>query len=354
MKAICERKSLCEALDKTRLCLSKTLPILSYIRVGPQDSCLFFTATNLEQTIRTKCKAEIEGEKKDFCIPGEKFFSIVKELSSNRVELFLGKTLQVRSGRSKFSLTIGDVEEFPKVDIPKFKERIDLLGFIRRLKKVFFCTARKDYSREVLMSILVGKYIVATDGSRLACIPDKEWKEKDIIIPQNFVSILEKIGENQEGMYTVDDNRFIVKFGDTICMTQLTDGKFPDWKDIMPKKEDMDKVYILDKNAFERAVRRVSLMSEKETRIVRLSFRDNRLFLSSFSAEGMGEEEVEVEGDKELEIGFNAVYLLEGLKRVDGEKVVMTCEGPTHPVLFEPQDNTEWKYLLMPVVLKEE
>jgi len=155
-------------------------------------------------------------------------------------------------------------------------------------------------------------------------------------------------------MYAVDNSRLALKVGDTICMTQLVDGKFPDWKSILPDEDKLDKVYVIDREAFEEAIKRVSLMSTKETRLVKLRFGGGKLFLFSQCVDGEGEEEIDIEGDKEFNVSFNAAYLLEGLKQVDSEKLVMRYESPVHPALFEPQDDTGWRYLLMPVQLREE
>lgn len=352
MKAICNKKVLCEALGKAKLCLSKGLSILSYFRVDAFKNSLCFTATNLEETIEAWCEAEVEGYDKSFCISGEKLFSIVKKLPEDEVGLSLERVLCVKSGKARFSLTIMDVEEFPEIDIPEFKDKIDLVNFIHCLNRVSFCAAQ-GYERETLKSVLLGKHIVATDGRRLAYMPYR-WGGESIIIPSAFVNLLEKVVGDWEGEYAVYGNRFALRFGNTILMTQLVDGKFPDWESVLPNKDKLDKVYVINKENFERAIKRVSLMSEKETRLVRLKFSGGKLLLHSHCADGQGEEEIEVEGDKEFEIGFNAVYLLEGLKRVNSEKLVIKCEGSMHSALFEPQDNTGWRYLIMPVRLREE
>jgi len=352
VKAICDKRALYEALDKARLCLSKSLPILSCFRVDAHRGSLCFTATNLEQTIETWCEAEVEGYDKSFCVLGEKFSSIVKELPEDKVELSLGKTFHIKSGKARFSLATMDVEEFPEVNIPEFKDKIDLVNFVYCLEKVSFCTAQK-YGREVLRSVLVGKHIVATDGKRLAYMPCI-WEEKDIIVPSDFVALLRKVVEDLEGEYAVDESRFAVRLNDAVVMTQLVDGRFPDWKGVLPKKDELDKVYVINRETFIKAIKRVSLMSEKETRIVRLKFGGGKLTLCSFSADGQGEEEIEVEGDAELEIGFNAVYLLEGLRACEGEEVKMICKDSVSPTLFEQKDNAEWGYILMPVQLREE
>jgi len=352
MKAICDKKTLCEALGKARLCLSKSLPILSCFRVDAYRGSLCFTATNLEQTIETWCEAEVEGYDKRFCVPGEKFSSIVKELPEDEFELSLEKSLCIKSGKAKFSLAVVDVEEFPEVNIPEFKDKIDLVNFIYCLKKVSFCTAQ-EYEREILKGVLVGKHIVATDGRRLAYTPCM-WEKEDIIVPSAFVNLLEKVAEGWEGEYAVDESRFTVRTNDAVVMTQLVDGKFPDWKGVLPKKDELDKVYVVSRETLMKAIKRVSLMSEKETRIVRLKFGGGKLSLHSYCTDGQGEEEIEVEGNAELEIGFNAVYLLEGLKACEGEEVRMMCKDSVSPALFEQKDNPEWGYLLMPVKLREE
>lgn len=352
MKAICEKEKLYKALSKVRLCLSDSLPVLSYIKVEAGNSYLFFTTTNLEQTIRTECEAEIEGEKKDFCVPGKRFFSVIKELPDSRVELSLEKTLRIKSGKARFSLAVMDGKEFPEVKIPEFKDKIDLANFIYRLRKVSFCVAQ-EYEREVLRSILVGKHIVATDGKRLAYMSCM-WGEEDIVVPSVFVDLLGKLAEGWKEEYAVDKSRFAVRFNDAIVMTQLVDEKFPNWKGVLPNKDELDKVYVVNRETLIKAIKRVSLMSEKETRIVRLKFGGGELIIRSFCADGQGEEEIEVEGEAELEIGFNAVYLLEGLRACEGEEVKMMCKDSVSPVLFEQKDNTDWRYLLMPVQLREE
>ena len=146
--------------------------------------------------------------------------------------------------------------------------------------------------------------------------------------------------------------RFLVGDAEDAAMltSNLVEGSFPPFEDVIPK--DQDKRVTIDAGELTSAVRRAALLTNQESKGVRLSFGDHRLVLSSRAPE-MGEAEIQVDmpeyQGEPIEIGFNPSFIVDALKVIDGGPVMIELKAPNKPgVLKVGQDFT---YVVMPVSL---
>jgi DNA polymerase-3 subunit beta len=131
----------------------------------------------------------------------------------------------------------------------------------------------------------------------------------------------------------------------------LVEGTFPPFEDVIPK--DLDRKAIINKDSLHRAVRRAHLMTNEESRGVRLKFDNNTLTITSRAPE-TGEAEIEVgigsfTGDT-LEIAFNPVYIMDALKVIDTDEVTIELKKSEKPGLI--RSGNSFVYIIMPVSLQ--
>ncbi len=259
----------------------------------------------------------------------------------------------------------GSAEQNPARTI--FSHRAaSMTGLIARTA---FATAREN-SRYAINGVLFkrdGKKLelVATDGRRLALardtITDSGGDEPvSCIIPTKALSLLSKLVEDPDEPINIaiTDNQVVFAFGPlddqsrAVLATNLVEGTFPPYEDVVPKDHDIKVIF--DRDVLASAVRRAALLTNEESRGVRLAFTgaDKQVELSSRAPE-MGEACVTVDltsfdGD-DMEIGFNPVFITDALKVIDQPEVLLELKGPNKPGLF--RSGNEFLYVVMPVTL---
>ena len=148
-------------------------------------------------------------------------------------------------------------------------------------------------------------------------------------------------------------NHLGFKAASTEVYTRLIEGTYPNYDQVIPK--DNDKIATIDKKALESAVRRMAVVASDQTHRIRLKFEPNRVHLNVLTPDlGEGHDELEVGYDgEELEIGFNAHYLLEVLRYMPTDEVKVAFKAPERAATLEPvgDDSSEYLCLVMPLRL---
>ncbi|RMH11341.1 MAG: DNA polymerase III subunit beta [Planctomycetota bacterium] len=237
------------------------------------------------------------------------------------------------------------------------------------ISRTIFATAREN-SRYAINGVLCKREdkkleLVATDGRRLALARDNVVESTEsgpvsCIIPTKALSLLMKLAEDPDEPLNIaiTDNQAVFAFGPlddrsrAVLATNLVEGTFPPYEDVIPK--DLDIKVGFDRDVLSSAVRRAALLTNEESRGVRMAFHaaDKQVELSSRAPE-MGEARVTVdlssfEGD-EIEIGFNPAFLTDALRVIEQPEVIMELKGPNKPGLF--RSGSDFLYVVMPVTL---
>ena len=205
--------------------------------------------------------------------------------------------------------------------------------------------------------------LVATDGRRLALAranltgqAEKEAKPVSCIVPTKALSMLLKlIGDPEEQVaIAITDNQIVFSLGGrAILFSNLVEGAFPPYEDAIPR--DQDKKVTFDRDVLASAVRRAAVLTNEESRGVRMSFsgKDKRLELASRAPE-MGEAEIKVDvaayEGTDIEIGFNPAFIIDALKVMNEPQVIMELKAPSKPALIK--SGQDFMYVVMPVALQ--
>jgi DNA polymerase-3 subunit beta len=197
--------------------------------------------------------------------------------------------------------------------------------------------------------------LVATDGRRLAWagggVDKGDGADVQRIVPLKTVSVLQRILANVEGPVGIQlgENQVIVRGGVYVISSALVEGHFPQYKDVVPK--DSDKKIEINTEELLSGIRRAALLTNEQSKGVRLRFADGRLVMSSRAPE-QGEATISMAvdySDSPLEIGFNPVFLQDALRIVGSPTITLEMKDSNRPGIMRAGEG--FLYVVMPVSL---
>lgn len=386
MKVICDRSALMDAVNLVSGVVASRSP-------RPQLTCIKFearkdgdggagtitlSATDAEISIRmSSSQAEVQ-EEGDALIPADKLRQIVGAEDKDPTLTIDsdGDVTQIRGTDAHFKVYGYPPADFPRV--PDFPEdsaedsfTIDAQTLSTLITRTTFSTAREN-SRYAINGVLMrreGKKLemVATDGRRLALAKATATEHRGdspstCIIPTKALTMANKLLSGCDQVrIAVTDNQIVMKFDDTdvagaggtVLASNLVDGTFPPYQDVIPK--DQDKKATFSVEDLGRGVRKAALLTNEESRGVRMSFgKDTQSLKINSRAPEMGEAEITVvmesfDGD-DIEIGFNPAFIIDALKVVPGEQVMIEMKAPNKPGMIK--SGNDFVYVVMPVNLQ--
>lgn len=388
MKVVCDRGSLLDAINLISGVVAARTPKPQLgcvqVRVSKQGGAGSMTliATDTELSLRLTTDRVDVARSGDALVPADKLRQIVSaEENESTLTLESEKdSFHIRGEDAHFQLLGYPPAEFPP--IPGFPGPADrpravitqpagvLAGMISRTA---FATAREN-SRYAINGVLLkrdGKRLemVATDGRRLAlCRITAGGGEKDApavscIVPTKALSMLQRLLDDAEEPVTIAiaENQVFFAIGSAespgearaVLSTTVVEGAFPPYEEVIPK--DQDKKVTIDRDLLSSAVKRAALLTNEESRGVRMHFNgsERQLQISSRAPE-MGEATVkasllEYSGD-DLEIGFNPTFITDALKVMSDPKVVIEMKAPNKPGVIK--SGGDFTYVVMPVNLQ--
>ncbi|MCJ7576817.1 MAG: DNA polymerase III subunit beta [candidate division Zixibacteria bacterium] len=351
-----------------------TLPVLSNMLVEVTDSKLKLAATDLDISMITTIPISAT-KKGSITIPARTFAEILRELPESEIEIEVTENrmeLKVEHGNYRLSGIPSD--EFPKLPTANLAKQIKIPGgeLAEMIQKTVVAVST-DETRPALNGVLwqtSGKsmQMVATDGHRLAKISQKNNKLKglhdDIIIPPKALNLLVKLladsakgGEEKEIGVIFGENNIIFNLDDSIIASRIIEGPYPNFEQVIPK--DNDKKLIVNKDLLTSTIRRVSILANTLTHQIKFSFKKDTLELSSANFDLGGEAKESLVCDytaEPMDIGYNASYVMDVLKQIDGDEVIFELGTPVSAAMIyssEKKEGQECLYLLMPLRLAE-
>ena len=341
----------------------QTMPILANVLLVAKDGQVAVTGTDLEVELVATLDVEVEAAG-EITVPGRKLLDICRalpELAEVSISVS-GEKLNVKSGRSRFSLMTLPAAEFPRVgDINAGQSlSISQATLAKLLDKTHFSMAQQDV-RYYLNGLLLetgAKWLraVATDGHRLALceveLDDQKMPEQQVIVPRKGVLELQRlIGGAGELQIELGSNHIRIQLEHIRYTSKLIDGRFPEYERVIP--QDTDNQLTADREAFRGALHRTAILSNEKYRGIRLIIKKGGLLLQAHNPEQEeAEEEVEISysGD-DIEIGFNVNYLLDAFGAIESDEIVLAVVDGNSSCLLRDPGNDECKYVVMPMRL---
>ncbi|MFW6377236.1 MAG: DNA polymerase III subunit beta [bacterium] len=345
--------------------VKNTLPILKGIYLeASKEKGLKLISNNLEIGIEYWINVNVKEEGK-IVISASELSNIIRELPSAEVSLKVDMNkyqVYIECLHSKFELKAFNAEEFPQ--LPELENalnvKLNAKSFKRMINEVKFSTSNDQTQPALTGSLFIidNKKInlVATNTYRLAYsnMINNNSIEDDIsvILPGSALNELYQLIESDEDndIELLINNSYIrFKFNDIIFITRLIEGKFPNYKQVLPKE--YNSLLKIDRVNFLNAVKRVSLIAKLDSNVISLNINQDKMIIKSSSSEyGNAEEiiEIELEGP-EQNIDIDASYLIDVLKVLDEEIVHMEMIGPLNPLTIKKDSEDNYIYLIMPV-----
>ncbi|MGO9430547.1 DNA polymerase III subunit beta, partial [Rhodoblastus sp.] len=315
MKVTLERSALLKSLGHVHRVVERrtTIPILSNVLLSAGGAGLQLKATDLDLEVTETVPADV-GQAGATTLPAHTLYEIVRKLPDGaQVSLETGSDnsqLQLRSGRSRFSLQSLPESDFPDLAAGELSHRFKLpAGDLRRLiDKTQFAISNEEtryYLNGVFMHVSEadGQPVlraVATDGHRLARLetaaPAGAVGMPGIIVPRKAVAEVQKLIEDPEIEVEVELSAAKIRFtlGAVVLTSKLIDGSFPDYARVIPAHN--DKFLTVERRDFADAVDRVSTISSERGRAVKLAVSEGKLVLSVTNPDsGSAIEELEVD-----------------------------------------------------------
>ncbi|MDY0257556.1 DNA polymerase III subunit beta [Gudongella oleilytica] len=341
-----------------------TLQILDGILFEAKDHSLKLTATDLEISIETFVDAVV-GEKGKIVLNSRIIGDIVRKLPDDTIAFEVkDNQVNIKCQNAEFNIIGNSGDDYPDLPIiieeNQFSITRDL--FKSAIRQTVFATTQ-DETRPSLTGVLMeldGGNIscVSLDGYRLALrkITTSSLIKEKIIIPGRALNELNKIIEDKEEemVVSISHGQAIFNLGDTIMYTKLLEGQFFNYKDIM-RAEHKTEVRV-SRRSFQSGLERASLLAKEEkANLIKISVSDGQIAIKSNSEMGDVFESVNAnQKGEDLNIAFNSRYILEGIKIMDCEEIVLKFVGSLNPCIINGVDDDSYTYLVLPVRLAQD
>ena len=343
-----------------------TLPILSNVLLDASESKLTITATDLDLIFINKIlNVEVLEEGKT-TTSSSIMYDIVRKFSSGKKINFssIGENkIHLESEKSDFNLNCISASEFPLTD-ENFNDNeffINSKNLLKLLNKCKFSVSN-DETRHYLSGVFFHQTQIedkifltaaATDSHRMS-ISKVRLKEKinfePIILPKKTIFQLCSLLEDYEGEVKISNIKSKIKFelNNSILISKLIDGKFPNYVQVIPK-ENQKKLQV-DLKSFLDSVDRVASVSLDKKDGVKFSLEKDVLNLSvNNTNSGDGKESLNVKFDHDLDISFNSRYLIDVASQLDGDQIEIYFKDTGSPALIKDPGDFDSIYVVMPM-----
>jgi DNA polymerase-3 subunit beta len=345
------------------------LPILEDFLFEIEKNRLTVVATDLETVMKIHMDIEAKDSGK-VCIPAKILMDSLKNLPEQPLTFNIDKNfgIEITSDNGKYKVMGENPDNFPKEPSADTTTGFAMTSsaLLTAINKTLFAVSNDDL-RPAMTGVFFeldkkGLTAVATDAHRLV-----KYKRTDVscpkadnfIVPRKPLNLLKSaLPDNEDELkISYNSNHLFVDHGSTQMVCRLIDARFPDYKVVIPN----DNPYKMNvaRSDFQSALRRVSIFSNKSTNQVALNISGSELQLTAqdvdFSFEGNERMKCQYDGE-DMQIAFNARFLIEMLSATDSEEVRMELSTPTKAGIIKPQEqgeNEDLLMLVMPLMLNQ-
>ncbi len=369
MKIVADQAKLSQKLQAVGAVVptKTTLTILSNVLIQAEGDTLRLTATDLDLSMTTTLPVKVE-QPGVVCVQARRMNEIVRSLPAGDVKLSSkSDTVRIQCGKSDFRIKGADSDEFPKVTDRMKEKGFELPGAtLNRMVDRVIHAVSQDLSRVALTGVLwefdkTSFAMVATDGSRLSKASRSEklsvGNVKEVIVPGKALQQVQRLSGDDSAIHvSVSENYIGFDLGDTFVHSRLLEGPFPNYRPVIPKNNKHK--LTIERDGLTQATRRVSILSNTLTHQIKMGLRPDAVTLS-VSTPDLGEAQEDVVAaynGPEMDIGFNASFLMDILKSVGSDDVEFSLDKPDTAAMIHPvgsEDGEEYFCLLMPLRLAE-
>ncbi len=344
------------------------VPILENFLFEIQNGTLTVTASDLQTSMITQLEVEAK-EDGSIAIPAKILLETLRNLPEQPVTFSIDDStysIEINSDNGRYKLAGENATDFPKVPTVSDGYSVNISSTVLSvaLNNTIFAT-----SNDELRPAMTGVYVkldetnttfVATDSHRLI-----RYRRVDIasdmshsmIIPRKALNLLKATLPSENTNVNVEFNasNAFFDFDNVKMICRLIDERYPDYENVIPV--DNNNTMSIDKGQFLSSLKRIAIYANKTTHQVRLKITGSELQISAedldFSNEANERLACEHDGE-DIEIGFNAKFLIEMLGILESDKVTLRLSAPNRAGILLPEekdDNEDVLMLVMPVML---
>lgn len=371
MRFIVSTSTLLKQLQSVSGALSNStvLPILENFLFEIKDGSLTISATDLQTSMTTSLALSEAKDNGRIAIPSRILLDTLKSLPEQPIAFSVDdKTfaIEISAGDGKYKLSGENGDDFPKIPVVENAASVNLPSSVlgEAINKTIFAV-----SNDELRPAMTGVFcqltpqsftFVSTDAHKLVRYRRKDAKAESatsFILPKKALNLLKSALPNEDVNVSVEYNNTsaFFKFGNINLVCRLIDERYPDYEAVIPQNNPNQMT--IDRQSFLGSLSRVAIYANKTTHQVRLKISGSELNISSedidFSNEAHERLNCQYEGE-DIEIGFNARFLIEMLKNLSSEEVMLQMSTPNRAGLLLPQggdENEDVLMLVMPVML---
>ncbi len=344
-------------------------PILTNCLVELKNSNIELIATDLEVTAKIILEAKVEGTGK-FCLNTKNIVDILRELPEGNLELIIDENknlLNVKCEKIDYSLLITSPDEFPLVNFETNKTDLEIknsevLNFINKTYHAISTDETRLNLNGIYLQELDSKIrVVAIDGHRLALVDLKEFVgsssvvKDGIIIPKKGVNEIKRLAEsNPDKPVSISIDEAFIYFStnkEYFLSIRLIAREYPKYQTVIPSKTAF--VFKVDKTSLLNAVKRIRILSNEKTNGIKFSLKTNELVLSAnHPSYGNASEVLPIDyNGADIEIGFNAKYMIDSLSVLSDSEVIFEFNNELSPIIVRTQDLPDFLGIIMPLKL---
>ena len=363
---ICNKKDLLKSINECQKAINSkcTLDILKNFHLKATKDTLEIIGYDLEIGISSSFKTSVV-EEGELLINARLFSDIIRKMPESDITLnYSDELLFIICGKSKFKLKCENVKDYPSLPIENTDcstITLDTNMFKTMVKETVFAISH-DITKPILNGVSIdileeNLKFAAIDGYRLAisdCKVEKQEQIKSLIVPgktlNDVCSILDSNKETFE--LSFNEKYVIFSFKNTTLVGRLLDGNFIEYSKLVPN-EFTTNIKVNTKSLID-SLDRICTIESGKNHLCNLNILNGLLNISSQSDIGSGIEEVPIEltGDT-LNIAFNSRYLIEGLRAIKSDEIIMNFTTNVNPCVIKPiyddEANKDYTYLLLPV-----
>ena len=340
-----------------------TIPVLQNIKIEAQNDRVILSATDMDILVTSTFEADMKNSGAT-TVPAQMFFDIVRKIPDSAQILIAQEgtsIVQIKSGKSKYSLPCIEASEFPNLSEGELGEEveIDAESLAEMIDKTRFAISN-DETRYYLNGLYLQALkkdsgfelrSVATDGHRLALsfLAANLKTPFGVILPKKSVAEIRRIIDSAKQIKLATSRAKIkITTEQTTIVSKLIDGEFPDYEKVLPKGN--SQIALINKKNFFDCVDRVSTVATDKHRSLKLILENGKLNLQVSTNDGsFAYEEMDVNYSGErIETGFNSRYLLDIVSQIDKEELMMRFKDGNSPALIEAKEMNS-VFVIMPV-----
>jgi DNA polymerase-3 subunit beta len=375
MRFVIQRDKLISAIQDVMKAVSArtVVPILSGIKIDVRENGIILTGSDSDITIESYIPAEDDGvvnveeiEPGAIVLQAKYFPDIIRKLPEKTVEIEVHANFNVsiRSGKAQFNLNGQDAEEYPMLPQLLTEKTLEMpIPLLKNMIKQTVFAVSSMETRPILTGVNMTTtdnelHFIATDSHRLAKreveVKDNQVTLDNIVVPGKSLTELNKILDDQEETVeiSVANNQILFQTKYLKFLSRLLDGKYPETSRLIPT----DNKTIIKANTKEllHTIDRASLLAREErNNVVKLSTLDNQVIEISSNSPEVGKvvEEIpanSIEGE-ELKISFSSKYMIEALRAIESDEILIQFSGPMRPFVIRPVIDDSILQLILPV-----